>query len=166
MQIHNSRKGIIFDEELVMLNLDTADREDVLTRMGARLLERGYVNEDFIDAIIEREKNSPTGIAARGVGVALPHADVDYVNKASIMVGVLSKPVVFHEMVSDDEVGVSIVFMLAIKDPNQQVIMLQRLVGIIQDEPSLHRIYRAKSRSEIAAIIKDKLGDEIRTDSF
>lgn len=162
MQNSNSQRGIIFDEDLVMLDLCATTRDDVLTKMGGKLLERGYVNGDFIHAIIKREQEFPTGIETQTMGVAIPHTDTEYVNQASIMVGVLTEPVVFQQMVSDDEIAVNIVFMLAIKEPEQQLAMLQRLVDIIQDDGALNGIRSATSELEIASIIREKLGEEVR----
>ena len=162
MQNSSSQRGIIFDEDLVMLDLSATTRDDVLTKMGGKLLERGYVNGDFIHAIIKREQEFPTGIETQTMGVAIPHTDTEYVNQASMMVGVLTEPVVFQQMVSDDEIPVNIVFMLAIKEPEQQLAMLQRLVDIIQDNGALNGIRNATSELEIASIIRGKLGEEVR----
>lgn len=162
MQNCNSHRGIIFDENLVILDLRATDREDVLMKIGGRLTDRGFVNRDFINAIIKRERDFPTGIKTQSMGVAIPHTDTEYVNKASLIVGVLSKPVVFQQMVSDEDIEVNIVFMLAIKEPEQQVTMLQRLVDIFQDDTTLKSIYDATSELEIAAIMRKKLGNEIR----
>ncbi|MBS4207879.1 PTS sugar transporter subunit IIA [Bacillus sp. FJAT-50079] len=162
MQSCNSPRGIIFDEDLVILDLRATDREDVLMKIGGILIDRGYVNGDFINAIIKRERDFPTGIKTQSIGVAIPHTDTEYVNQASIIVGVLSKPVVFQQMVSDEDIAINIVFMLAIKEPEQQLTMLQRLVDIIQDDTTLNSICEATSELEIATIMRGKLGDEIR----
>mgnify|MGYP000610229946 CR=1 FL=1 len=51
-------------------------REDwrtVLRQMAEYLLEKGYVKESYIDALIKREENYPTGIKIPlGVNVAMP----------------------------------------------------------------------------------------------
>src|SRR5690554_3289314 len=129
---YNSQEGIILNEELIMLNLDVVNREDVLREIGERLLNQGYVKKSFVDAIINREKDFSTGIQTKSIGVAIPHTDVEHVNRASIAIGILDKPVVFQNMGSEDEIEVSIIFMLAIKEPEQQLTMLQKLVNIFQ----------------------------------
>lgn len=159
---NGNARGIIFDEDLVMLDLNATSRDDVLEKMGQRLFERGYVNGDFVHAIIQREQDFPTGIETQRMGVAIPHTDTIYVKQASILVGVLAQPVIFKQMVSDDDIAVNIVFMLAIKEPEEQLAMLQRLVDIIQDDSALNGILNATSELEIASIVRAKLGDEIR----
>lgn len=155
-------QGIIFDEDLVLLDLQATDREGLLGAMATKLMERGYVNGDFINAILKREQEFPTGIAAKDMGVAFPHADPGYVKETSIAVGVLAEPVTFKQMVSEEDVPVNVVFMLAIKEPEQQVTMLQRLMGIIQEEGCLNAIFHASSQVEVADLIKESLGDQVR----
>lgn len=157
----NSQEGVILNEELIMLNLDVIDRKEALREISRRLLNQKYVKESFIDAIIKREKDFPTGIQTKSIGVAIPHTDVQYVNKASIAIGVLDKPVIFQNMGSDDRVEVSIIFMLAIKEPEQQLTMLQKLVNVFQDEATLDNIYNANSKLEIIDIMKTFLENEI-----
>ncbi len=156
-----SQEGVMLNEELIMLNLDVTNREEALREIGERLLNQGCVKESFIDAIIKREKDFSTGIQTKSIGVAIPHTDVQHVNKASIAIGVLDKPVVFQNMGSDDEIEVSIIFMLAIKEPEQQLTMLQKLVNIFQDEATLDNIYNASSKLEIIDIMKTFLENEI-----
>lgn len=157
---HNSQE-VILNEETILLNLNVDDRIEALKEIGNRLLSQGYVKKSFIDAIIKREKKFATGIKTNSLGVAIPHTDVEHVNEASIAIGVLEKPVLFADMGSGDEIEVSIVFMLAIKEPNQQLTMLQKLVNIFQDEVTLNKIYNANSKPEIIHIMKAFLGDEI-----
>lgn len=158
---YNSQEGVILNEELIILNLDVINREKALREIGERLLNQRCVKESFIDAIIEREKDFSTGIQTKSIGVAIPHTDVQHVNKDSIAIGVLDKPVVFQNMGSDDKIEVSIIFMLAIKKPEQQLTMLQKLVNIFQDEATLDNIYNASSKLEIIDIMKTFLEHEI-----
>lgn len=157
---NNFQGGVILNKGLITLKLKAKDREDALRKMSKMLLEQGYVNKDFTKAIIEREKNFPTGLPTKNIGVAIPHTDVEYVNNASIAVGVLDKPVIFQNMGSDDESEIRIIFMLAIKEPDDQLVMLQKMVSIIQDEDALNEIVNA-NELEVLNIMKGFLGDII-----
>lgn len=48
-------------EELVVLNLDSADRTELFKQM-AKILVIKHVKEGFYDFIVEREENYPTGL--------------------------------------------------------------------------------------------------------
>ena len=116
----------MLDRELIFLNFEADDREDLLSRLSDILYEKGYENESFKQAILEREKVFPTGLPTLGVKVALPHTDTEHVIKPAILISTLKEPVVFKEMgngVNDIDVG--IVFLLAVKNPAYQVKLLQ-----------------------------------------
>lgn len=118
--------------------LEGTDREHVLRQLGAELVSRGFVKESYIDAVCERESIFPTGLPTAGVSIAIPHADASHVNEKAMIVGVLSKPVEFQVMGSTDEfINAELVFMLAIKDPQAQLDMLQKLLADCQNQQVL-----------------------------
>ena len=48
--------------ELVFFDFEATDRIDFFTKLGEKLKEGGYVKDSWLDAILEREKNYPTGL--------------------------------------------------------------------------------------------------------
>lgn len=58
------QKGNIF------LNCKAKEKEDVIREMGQVLYRSGYVEESYIDAMLQREKSFSTSI---GNGIAIPH---------------------------------------------------------------------------------------------
>lgn len=108
--------------------------------------------------MIERERIFPTGLQVSEIGVAIPHTDAINVNHQSISVAVLNKPVEFIHMGSEDqEVSVKIIFMLAIKDPDSQLEMLQKLIDLIQKEEILQQIIGSKSCKYISELLHKEL---------
>lgn len=57
-------------KENIFLGLDTVTKEEAIVLAGKKLVENGYVNENYIDAMLEREKIMTTFM---GMGVAIPH---------------------------------------------------------------------------------------------
>ena len=57
-------------KENIFLGLDSISKEDAIVLAGKKLVENGYVNENYIDAMLEREKIMTTFM---GMGVAIPH---------------------------------------------------------------------------------------------
>lgn len=121
--------------------MDDTDREEILKKLGAELCRSGHVKESYIQAVCDREKVFPTGLPMSGCGIAIPHADKEHVNNEAMIVGVLNEPVEFQVMGSEsDMVGARLVFMLAIKDPQAQLDMLQKLIAGCQDEGVLNTL--------------------------
>ena len=71
------------------------------------------------------------------------------------MVGVLEKPVTFEMMASKDVfLEVELVFMLAIKQPENQLEMLQKLMLLCQDEKNLQLLKSKEKVVEVEQLLK------------
>lgn len=135
--------------------LNASSREDVFKQMFQRMFELGYVKESYLEALSEREKIYPTGIQTEFLGVAIPHTDSIHVNKESIGVAVLEKPVTFTHMgMEDHTVEAEIIFMLAIQKPERQLGVLQIITGLMQNKELLQSIQQADNEVEILSIIQ------------
>lgn len=140
----------------LMYSLEETDRQEVLRKMARTLHEAGFVKESYINAVCEREEVFPTGLPMSGMGIAIPHADASHVNEAAMIVGVLKRPVDFIVMGSlADYVKARLVFMLAIKDPNEQLEMLQKVIEGCQDKETLTTLYDYKDWSSVERILSD-----------
>lgn len=145
------------DSSLIVTGLDAKDNKDILKKLGSVVVKEGYAKESYVDALIVREEEFPTGLDVEGIGVAIPHTSVEHVNKVGIAIATLNNPVTFVQMGTDDEtVGVQLVFMLAVVDPNAHIDQLQQIVEMIQDKAVLGRLMKAKDSEEIIHIIKEK----------
>lgn len=63
------QQAILLPENIVM-NLAKASKEEAIIAAGQMLVERGYVKDNYIQGMLEREKVCNTYI---GNGVAIPH---------------------------------------------------------------------------------------------
>ncbi|EAR4707541.1 PTS sugar transporter subunit IIA, partial [Salmonella enterica] len=73
-----------------------ADWHAAIEFAGQKLLEKGYITPEYIQACLEREKTYPTGLLmANGQGIAIPHADYTLVKTNSISIVRFDKGVVF-----------------------------------------------------------------------
>lgn len=146
-------------EDLILLDLDAKDNFEVLEKMTKVLLDKGYVKESFREAVIEREKVFPTGIKTGMINAAIPHADSEHVIAPAMAVSVLSHPVDFNRMdVPDQKIPVKIVFMLAIKNSNEQLNSLKELMELLRNPPLIELACNCKSRDEFLDILL-KAGD-------
>lgn len=117
------------------------NNKEVLSSLADYLKEEKMVKESFKEAILEREKSYPTGLQFDGYGIALPHTDSEHVIKSQIAIMTLEKPVKFIEMASTDkEIDVKTIFMLALKDSNQHIKILQKVMELLQDKEAMSKI--------------------------
>lgn len=144
--------------ELILIHLEAANSSAVIRALGQRLQDQGCVHESFIDAVIEREKVFATGLPTPGIQVAIPHADVEHVQRTAIAVATLASPVTFGEMGSQDgTVEAQIVCCLAVKQSESLVSLLQNLVGIFQDTDFLRQLLTHEDPEEVAQLFNARL---------
>lgn len=144
-------------EEQIFLKLKATDRETILRILGDAMIKEEYAEEGYVEALIKREQEFPTGLVIQEIGIAIPHTDARYVKKEGIALAVLKNPVNFYRMGREEEmIKVQLVFMLAIENPESHLNYLQRILGIIRDTDVLKKLMKAKEKKEVIEIIRGK----------
>lgn len=145
-----------FDEDLVFIKDNSKTKEEVITKLANNLYKNGIVKETFLEKILEREKDYPTGLDLSGINVAIPHSDHEYVNEGRVSIAILENPVKFHKMDEpEEEIDVSIVIMLSIAEPKAHMDLLQKLFAFIQEQEVLEKIVKMDSREEVIQSVKE-----------
>ncbi|TWT09254.1 PTS sugar transporter subunit IIA [Planomicrobium sp. CPCC 101079] len=156
----NQKKGELpmkLEKDLVVIDLKAGSKEEVLEAMGKLLIGKGIVKEGFIESILQREKDFPTGLPTEPFGVAIPHTDGEMVNDSKIAFASLKTPVKFLAMGRNDErIDVKVVFMLALKTPEDQLEMLQKLVGLFQDPQTVMEMAEIKDAEQLNELLRNK----------
>lgn len=146
---------MFFSEEIAFFNQSFNNKEDALKKLADEFLKKGLVKDTFFQAVIDREKGYPTGLNINGIGVAIPHTDGIHIIKPQIGFMSLKEPVIFKDMVDDKhEIEVNTIFMLGLLKSEQQIEMLQKLVGLFQDEALLKSVIACKDIHEFKDIMK------------
>lgn len=149
---------ITLKNELILLDVKAENQFELLEKVADNLHQLGYVKESYKNAVIEREKIFATGLPTLLGGVAIPHTDIQHVEKPAISIARLEKPVKFIIMGDDSAtVDVDLIFMLAMKEEHAQLELLQSLMGILQDEKALGFIKKATNQDDIRVFVSEKL---------
>lgn len=74
----------LINYELIQFGFSASDKKDALNKLTSMLVEKGVIksNEEFLQALLDREKLSATGV---GDGIAIPHAKAKDFEKAMIL---------------------------------------------------------------------------------
>lgn len=137
-------------ESLLFLDVEVKSQEELLTFLAGQLKNAENVNGEFINGVIEREKNFPTGLLVNGIGCAIPHSEKEYVLKPAIALAVLKNDIRFKSMENPaDDIPVKIVFMLAINDGEKQLSILQKIVDLIQSKQNMQKIIAADTKEKV-----------------
>lgn len=74
----------LINYKLIQFGFSASDKKDALNKLTSMLVEKGVIksNEEFLQALLDREKLSTTGV---GDGIAIPHAKAKDFEKAMII---------------------------------------------------------------------------------
>lgn len=145
----------ILNDKLVKIDLEANSSAEVIRTLGNLMFDQDNVKHTYVNAVIEREKVFPTGLPSDGVYVAIPHTDSIHVNRSCMAVATLKHPVEFSMMGNEKvKLQVQMVFLLAIKDPNGQIKLLENLMGLLQNKELLVKLKNAGTVEEVLDLLK------------
>jgi PTS system galactitol-specific IIA component len=145
--------------ELTLFRPRCATKEDVIFQLAELLERRGHVRSTFREAVLDRELAMPTGLQTLAGGVAIPHTDNEHVIRSAIAVALLESPVLFRAMAApEQEVPVTVVFMLAIAEAASQPRVLSRLATLFKSSEMMAGLVAAQSPGDLAAYLAKTLG--------
>ncbi|MBP2071431.1 PTS sugar transporter subunit IIA [Thermoanaerobacterium butyriciformans] len=139
----------ILNENNIVLNEASEPKFDAIKRAGRLLVDRGYVEKEYIEGMIERENDVTTYI---GNGIAIPHGVsqyVKYIKKSGIVVIQYPDGVDFG-----DGNMAYVVIGIAGKD-DEHLEILSSIALTCQYEENVRRLRDAKSPQEIIQILKE-----------
>lgn len=146
-------------DELCEFDLDVKNTQEFFEYMSNKALKLGCVTENFLPAIIEREKNYPTALPVEPYPVAIPHSDPVNILEQFIAPVRLKNPIDWCEMANNDSIlKVKIVFLLGFKREDGHVELLQVLLENFQDQTIMESLLNAKTKEEYLEIVKNIKG--------
>jgi PTS system galactitol-specific IIA component len=114
------------------------EARSVIKELGARLANQGLVKPEYSTATYNRELEHPTGLPTNPFSIAFPHGDADGVIKSALAFASLERPVSFRNMADPDErLDVHLVFLLANKNPEEQIQTLRDLALLFSQPEKL-----------------------------
>lgn len=150
----------MFEKKIVLLKVgNVSDQYKVLELLARQLYKEKVVKSSYVDAVIEREKIYPTGLLMENdIGIAIPHTESEHVLQNQIALMTLESPIDFMHMADGDKiVPVRIIFMLALKEPESQLSILQNLMALGQEKDKLASILMADDKSVVLEILNESL---------
>lgn len=133
----------------IRLGLQGFDKEKAIRLTGEILVEEGYVEDQYVDAMIQREKDLSTYM---GNGVAIPHGTLEakkLVKKSGISVVQFPSGVDF----GDDQVA-HIIFGIAAKD-DEHLDLLSQIAIFCSQEENVEKLKRAKTKAEFLSFLQE-----------
>lgn len=132
---------------------DARSTDDLFTQIVPQLVDADVAKATLTEALITREAAYPTGLDFGHVQVALPHADPEHVQRAGILLVRHSNPITFGAM---GEPGVSVQAKASlwpiVVDAQEQVELLGKLIGLLQDEAQAEVLLSGDRQAALALL--------------
>ena len=149
----------LLHEDITAFDMDTLSSVDTIKALGKVLEENAYIDKSYIDSVVEREENFPTGLVLANAGIAIPHASPNNnVLKNGIAPARLKYPVEFACMEDPDKkVAVNMVFMLALASSTEHLEILKKLFIAFQNEDLVNNLLNSKNKIEFLTLLVNNL---------
>ncbi|MCR1952097.1 PTS sugar transporter subunit IIA [Clostridium sp. DSM 100503] len=137
----------ILSESNILLGLESESKEDAIKRAGELLVKGGYVNENYIEAMLERERVISTYI---GMGVAIPHGIGEAkknIKASGIVVIQYPEGVDFGEELAYLVIGIA-----GVGDEHLEI--LSNIAISLEDIELVDRLNKTRDKKEILDVFK------------
>ncbi|MEI2631412.1 MULTISPECIES: PTS sugar transporter subunit IIA [Bacillus] len=139
----------VLAKENIKLNQTVSTKEEAIKLAGQTLIDNGYVTEDYIGKMFEREETSSTFM---GNFIAIPHGTEDAKRE------VLHSGISIIQIPDGVEYGegntAKVVFGIAGKN-NEHLDILSNIAIICSEEENIERLISAKSEEDLIAIFNE-----------
>ncbi len=152
--------GMVVADRLILTNLYAENAEEVLARLAGLMQQSGYARNGFYEALLERERNFPTGLLTQTLPVAIPHADPEYVEEPALGIAILKEPVLFHLMDEPQQTSpVRLVFLVALKTGGAQIEFLRRFCLALRSDAFLPGLLELDSPAAVRELVIRELAN-------
>lgn len=141
----------VLKEENVILNVKVDNQIEAIEKAGQVLVDQGYVQPDYIEAMLEREKSISTYL---GNNIAIPHGTEQsklLVKQSGISILQIPEGVNY----GGDNVAKLIIGIAGKNDEHLDI--LSKIAIVCSDEKNIEKIMLANTEAEIIAIFEEEL---------
>ncbi|MFD1414445.1 PTS sugar transporter subunit IIA [Oceanobacillus jeddahense] len=137
------------EEDLVFYNLKLDNQDQLFDFMANQLEKKGYVTEDFRDAIKKREQEFPTGLKLNNMNVAIVHTEAVYSNTEKLVVIKPEQSITFHNIEDLKPIEVDLIFGLILNNNEGHLEVLKKISQILQEKEVIESIKQIDSQTAL-----------------
>jgi len=136
----------------IVLNCKSKSKKNVLEIISKFMSEVTSTKEDIIfEKLYEREK---LGTTAFGNGIAIPHARIDNISEAKIMLLKLEKPIEF-EAIDGNKVDLILSLLVPNNKDEIHIELLSNVAEMLDDNIFREKIRQSSDELEILSLIRN-----------
>ncbi len=151
--------------EKVFIKSNFLSANQLFCSVASILMEKHYVNDQFLNAIVKRESEFPTGLETsqfhqQGLNVAIPHVESEYCN-ANVLVFVLNENTLsWKEMVNRHDIDVNFFIFIISKDSSQHLNVLPKIIRLFKDSELHMQLLTVSDEEQLKEIVESKMEEE------
>ncbi len=123
-------------------------KETLIREICACIVEKGCIESEFADSVIERENIYPTAI---GWGISIPHGEPKFVKYSCLAISILEHPVIWGK----EKVDIVLMLCISAEDINKSKKWVRDLYNFIECEKNRSRLKNTKNSEEISSIMEE-----------
>lgn len=156
----------LIDKDLIFI-LNAEEKEDVFKEIYTTLYEKDLVTEDFLNMIIKRENEYPTGMdmsVIDGVdyNIAIPHTESYAVKTKKVIPVKLEEEILFNNMINPEEsLKVKFLFIILNDGSDEQTGILAKIMDFVTQTKDINTLFEMDSKEEIYKYIQNNFDKEI-----
>ncbi|GAB2024546.1 PTS sugar transporter subunit IIA [Lactovum odontotermitis] len=147
--------------DFMFCDFEAENQEEFFKKITQLLESKGIVKKEFEQALLEREREFPTGLPV-GHGVAIPHTDGTYVLEDKLVFIKLKDSIEFNEMGGEDEdiISTKIIIMIVVGNGKNHLQILTELIAAIQAEGFIDGLISAADGNAMKKIVETYIKSE------
>jgi activator of the mannose operon, transcriptional antiterminator len=114
--------------DLIWLDVEEEERFGVIDLLADQLIAKGYVSPEYKESAMQREWMSSTAI---GGDIAIPHGSTEYIQRSSIAVARLKRPIDW----AGEEITLVFMFAITLTDRKLTQQLFEEMAMLVDDVP-------------------------------
>lgn len=144
--------NLILNENNIVLNAAAESKFDAIARLGKILVKNGYVQEEYIEGMKQRENSLTTYV---GNGIAIPHGMPEYIKyilKSGLVV------IQYPDGIDFGEGNTAYILIGIAGKDDEHLELLSSIALVCQEEENVEKLKKASTKEEIISILLE--GDQ------
>lgn len=133
----------VITEDLILNNLNVNNKNDAIDKIIKLMEGNKCVKEGFMLSVYKRESIGATWLEG---GIAIPHGSTKYVNKSTIAIAKLKRPIYW-----EDNMKADLIFMIAIREDSKDY--MYDLYKVLKNKNIMNALRTAENSREMKEII-------------
>lgn len=141
----------VLQEDNIILNVTVGTQKEAIEKAGQILVKEGYVEADYIESMLEREKSVSTYM---GNHIALPHGTDQSKNLVKTSgISILQIPEGVNY--GGDNIAKLVIGIAGKNDEHLEI--LSKIALVCADEENVEKVVQASTKEEIIEIFEEEL---------